>query len=72
LNLQPQFLEQIWDNLLSREEEKIRAAYLALDQASQDAVFQHLLNMTREDGWHPQQVSSALVALDVMGKIRRK
>ncbi len=56
-------LEIFWDNLLSREPARIRAAFNALDRATQSAVLNHLERMATEEGWHPEQVSSARAAL---------
>ncbi|HNR01914.1 MAG TPA: hypothetical protein PKK59_05205 [Anaerolineaceae bacterium] len=69
MNDQDSYLEQIWDGILSREEARIRSAFHMLDQSSREVVFQHLQKMSREDGWHPEQVNSARIALDVIHKI---
>jgi len=60
------FLEQLWDQVLSREPDSIRAAYAALDQPSQNEVRRHLERMVQEDGWHPEQRKSALAALNAL------
>lgn len=59
-------LEYVWDNLLSRSPERIRAVFARLDQASKAEVIAHLNKMTSEDGWHPEQVISARAALDAL------
>ncbi|MHB1119208.1 MAG: hypothetical protein ACYC11_04020 [Bellilinea sp.] len=56
-------LEILWDSLLSRNEKQIRAAYERLDPASRNEVMQHLLRMSTEEGWHPEQRKSAQSAL---------
>ena len=61
-----QFLETIWDNLLSHEPEKIQHAYQLLDNSSQVEVIDHLKKMVTEDGWHPEQVTSARIALNTL------
>lgn len=61
-------LEQIWDGLLSREPEQIRAAYAGLDPASQRVVIAHLKRMANEPDWHPEQRISALTALAALGE----
>ena len=63
--------EIIWDALLSREEDQIRPAFLALDAETRQAVGAHLRVMTSEDGWHPEQVISAQAALDVIAAIEK-
>ena len=62
------FLEQAWDDLLSRDPEKIKRRFGLLDRDSQLTVENHLRNMISEDGWHPEQVLSAQAALDVINK----
>ena len=59
-------LEQIWDQLLSREPEQIRSAYALLDVSSQQTVLAHLRKMVSEPGWHPEQVTSATIALQAI------
>lgn len=61
-------LEMLWDQILSREPEKIRAAFAGLDPASQQEVYTHLQRMTREAGWHPEQRRSAEAALSALEK----
>ena len=62
------FLEQAWDDLLSRDPEKIKRRFGLLDRDSQLTVENHLRKMVSEDGWHPEQVLSAQAALDVINK----
>ncbi|MEN4013634.1 MAG: hypothetical protein AB1453_12590 [Chloroflexota bacterium] len=62
-------LEIFWDNLLSREPTRIRAAFATLDHASQSAVLTHLERMASEDGWHPEQAASAQAALRELREI---
>lgn len=62
------FLEDLWESLLSRETEKIRKAYLSLSGQEQQAVFTHLMRMVTEEGWHPEQKISAQAAIDAIGK----
>lgn len=56
-------LEQLWNDLLSREDRKIRKAFTILDEESQQAVLRHLNRMSEEPGWHPEQRISAKAAL---------
>ncbi len=60
---QDEWLERIWDGLLSRQAARIRATYAELDDASRREVLNHLQRMVTEEGWHPQQVKSARAAL---------
>jgi len=69
---QDQFLEQIWDGILSREDIRIRRAFLSLDAISQKIVREHLVKMTGEEGWHPEQQKSAIAALKVIREINRE
>ena len=61
-------VEQIWDNLLSREPGSVRAAYSTLDKEEQAAVLSHLRKMASEPGWHPEQKKSADIALEELGE----
>lgn len=61
-------LEILWDGLLSRNTERIRAVYAGLDPDSQVEVLQHLERMTTEDGWHPEQRKSAKAALSALSR----
>jgi hypothetical protein len=52
-----------WEEILSREPVRIRAAYANLAADEKRSVLAHLKKMSREPGWHPAQVESALAAL---------
>ncbi|HEY4693012.1 MAG TPA: hypothetical protein VIH16_06210 [Bellilinea sp.] len=56
-------LEILWDGLLSRDGDRIRATFAGLDETAQQFVLEHLVRMTREDGWQSEQVESARSAL---------
>ena len=60
---------EIWDELLSREAERVLAAYGGLPAEEQAAVVAHLRRMTTEAGWHPEQVHSAQAALKALGMV---
>jgi hypothetical protein len=62
----PNDLETLWEHLLSRQPEKITAAFSNLSAAEQQTVFSHLRRMAEEPGWHPEQRASARTALDVI------
>jgi hypothetical protein len=55
-----------WDNLLSREANKIETAWRSLPQAYRKDVRDHLVAMVTELDWHPEQVKSAEAALNVI------
>lgn len=63
------FLEKAWDDLLSREPEKIDSRYKSLDAISQQVVIEHLNLMITDEGWHPEQVISAQKALETLSKL---
>jgi hypothetical protein len=59
-------LEILWDQLLSREPQQIRAAFSQLNAADRQGVFNHLQRMASEDGWQPEQRRSAEAALEAL------
>jgi len=59
-------LEILWDGLLSRDAERIRATFAELDETAKQFVLEHLLRMTLEEGWHAEQVESAQTALQAL------
>jgi hypothetical protein len=60
-------LEDLWNNLLSRQPDLIWAEYAKLDNPSQKLVLAHLLRMAEEAGWQPEQRDSARTALKALG-----
>ena len=62
-------LALLWDAVLSRQPQRIRGAYQALDPAAQSALAAHLQRMASEEGWHPEQQKSARVALDTIREL---
>lgn len=60
---------EIWIELLSRDEHRIRKAFSQLNQAERISARAHLIKMTTEDGWHLEQVRSAQAALDAIKDI---
>ena len=62
----PDQLEGLWEDLLSRQPELIRAAFDSLDKPSQKAVFTHLQRMVSEVGWQPEQQVSAKAAIQAL------
>lgn len=59
----PYSFEQIWDALLSRQPDQVRAMYAALTGEEQRSVIDHLRRMATEPDWHPEQTRSAKEAL---------
>lgn len=60
---QPNDLEVLWDQLLSREPEKIQNAFQRMTVQEQRAVLAHLERMINEPDWHPEQRVSAQAAI---------
>jgi hypothetical protein len=58
--------EELWDAILSRESVCISKAWQGLTPEERDTLLAHLERMTGEDGWHPEQVTSAQFALDTI------
>ncbi len=61
-------VDLVWEQILSRDPELIRAMYEKLTIDEQMAVLKHLKIMISEEGWHPEQVKSAQVALKTLNK----
>lgn len=59
-------LEEMWDGLLSREQEQVRSVFTRLTAEEQSAVLAHLHRMVEEPGWHPEQRLSAQAALQAL------
>ncbi len=59
-------LEQLWEELLSRQPGTIKAAFASLNPSNQKVVLAHLQRMVSEPGWQPEQILSARAALDVL------
>lgn len=64
-------LEQFWDQILSGEPEKVRAAFASLEPQAQEAVLEHLEQMAQGAGWQPVQQQSALTALRALEEFRK-
>ena len=63
-------LESLWDNLLSREPERIQGQWRDLAAEEREAIFAHLKRMVSEEGWAPAQRQSAQAALDALDSLR--
>ena len=62
-------VEQLWENLLSRQPDLVKLAFATLDEEEQAAVLAHLNKMVTESGWHLEQRRSAEVALAALGMV---
>ncbi len=64
-------LEALWDDLLSRQTERVQQAYLRLDMPEREAVFAHLQRMLTEPGWQAEQRASAKAAIHALERLAR-
>ncbi len=60
-------LEAFWGMLLSKDAERIRAAWGWLAQHERAAIRAHLERMASEEGWLAPQRDSARAALNIIG-----
>ncbi len=63
---QPYKLEILWDELLSRQPQRVMAAYASLNAPEQKAVLNHLQRMADEPGWQVEQRLSAQAAISAI------
>lgn len=63
---QPDDLEILWDQLLSRQADLVQQAFNRLRPDERAAVLTHLQRMATESGWHPEQRRSAQAALEAL------
>jgi hypothetical protein len=63
----PEQLEVLWNDLLSRKPERVRATFASLDAPNQKDVLTHLQRMVSEAGWQPEQRASAKAAIQALG-----
>ncbi len=63
--------EIIWEDILSQEPDRVRAAFRSLDAGEQRAVRRHLQKMVSEEGWLEVQQISARAALEAIQTISR-
>ncbi len=66
MNQAPDQLEILWNQLLSRQTQTIKAAYNSLNPSDRKEVLAHLQRMASEPGWQPEQRQSAEKALRVL------
>ena len=61
-------LEILWDNLLSCQPDRVRATFTNLTPSEKKIVLDHLNRMASEPGWHPEQQTSARLALSALAE----
>lgn len=64
-----EFIERFWEEILSRDSQRIKLAFDDLTRGEQEQVALHLQTMSTESGWHAGQRISAEAALEVISKI---
>lgn len=64
--------ELFWENLLSREPEKIETAWRMLPVEYRKDIRDHLVSMVTELDWQPEQVKSAEAALNVIDLLKEE
>ena len=64
--MQDSDLETLWEKLLSRQPDLVRAAFSGLAAQERQSVVAHLRSMASESGWHTEQRLSAQSALDAL------
>ncbi len=62
----PHPLDIFWDDILSGNPRRVRAAFADLDRPTAQAVLLHLRRMIKEPGWQPAQRAAARVALEIL------
>lgn len=60
------WLEQFWNDILSRDQDKIRSAYRSVSEAERRDCLAHLRVMVIDPEYHEAQRESAQAALDVL------
>jgi len=59
-------IEAFWEEILSRQQERIQKAFAPLSPEEKITEFKHLKGMVSEPGWHHEQVVSASQALNAL------
>ncbi len=68
MNDQPDSLENLWEQLLSRIPSQVQKAFAGLSPQEREAVLAHLERMVGGPGWHREQRISARAALEALQK----
>lgn len=69
MDFQTDGLEIFWDDMLSRDPQKITAAFKLLTKEDRQLVKVHLERMINEVGWHSEQRDSARAALKALEEL---
>ena len=62
----PANLEILWEDILSRQPDRIRNTFASLTVDERKAILTHLERMATEPGWHIEQQRSAESALMIL------
>ena len=65
-------LDQLWDDILSEDEARIRKLWNNLTDDEALAVLAHLRRMRDEPDWHPDQKRAASAALRAIEEAAKK
>jgi hypothetical protein len=65
-------IEKLWDDLLSRDAERIKQAYGQFNTDQQKEILDHLVKMTTKPGWHVEQKLSALAAIEAINALEKE
>jgi len=65
-----ELLATFWEDLFSRDPEKIETAWKTLEKSYRKDVRDHLCRMVMEEGWQVEQIDSAQAALDVIDRMK--
>ncbi len=60
------WLEQFWNDILSRDQDKICSSYRSVSEAEQRDCLAHLRVMVIDPEYHEAQRESAQAALDIL------
>jgi len=66
MNSLEEYLEHVWDGILSEDETLILQTYQSLSAEDQNVVLNHLKKMVSESGWQLIQVRTATSALTAL------
>ncbi len=71
-NIDQESIEQIWDDLLSRQADKILLTFSQLSNSDKQYILGHLQRMVTEKGWQAEQRQSARIALKVLKNLSNR
>jgi hypothetical protein len=58
----------IWEEILSRDPDRVKIAYNSLSDEERRHVSDHLKKMVSESGWHQEQKISAQTAINAISR----